>query len=63
MRKEAKKKLGMANTAMRNVHSAELNKIFQERGRSNANGIHANPADRRARTRSANKSRAIKEWF
>lgn len=54
-------KLGVANEAMRKAHSSELAKIMRLRAQSNANGVHANTADRRARTRSAAKSRAIKE--
>jgi hypothetical protein len=48
--------------AMRNAMAHEINQIIVERSFGNANGTHQNPADRRARTRSAAKSKALKDW-
>lgn len=56
-----KPNLGMANEAMRKAHAAELAKIVRLRAQSNASGVHANPADRRARTRATAKAKAINE--
>ena len=60
--KRNKKALGMMNDAVRNAHAAELARIFRERSQSNASGVHANAGDKRARTRSAAKAKALKEY-
>lgn len=56
------KKLGKANEARRKAHAEELHKLFIERSRSNADGEHANPKDKRARTRQAQKQKALKDF-
>lgn len=54
--------LNLNERALRNALAHEVNKIMVERSFGNANGTHQNPADRRARTRSASKTRALKDW-
>jgi hypothetical protein len=63
MNKKRKKKDHLTQTerAMRNVLAHELNQIIVDRSRGNANGTHQNPAERRIRTRSAAKRRAIED--
>jgi hypothetical protein len=53
-------KLGKTNEARRKVHAFELHTLFIERSRSSANGTHANRKDKRARTRSASKRKALR---
>ena len=53
--------LGKANEARRKAHAFELHTLFVERSRSNADGTHANRKDKRARTRSASKRKALRE--
>lgn len=50
------------NKARRNAEAEALSVILRERSRSNASGVHGNKATKRANTRSARKSKAIKEW-
>lgn len=60
--KKTKKQLGMLNDAVRNAHAAELAVLFRDRARSNASGVHVNAGDKRARTRSAAKVKAMREF-
>jgi hypothetical protein len=59
--KKQKPILGMANLAVRNAHSRELNAVIVERSRGNGAGAHANAGERRARTRGAKLRRALRE--
>lgn len=59
---KTKKQLGIMNDAVRNAHAAELARLFRERARSNASGIHLNVGEKRSRTRSASKAKALKEF-
>lgn len=61
-KKKKDNRLGLMNDAMRNAHSAELARLLRERAKSNASGIHLNPAEKRARTRNAAKAKALKEF-
>lgn len=54
--------MNKANQARAKVERSALSAILRERARSNASGIHTNKATKRANTRSARKSQAIKEW-
>lgn len=60
--KKNTKALGMMNDAVRNAHAAELARLFRERARSNASGVHANAGEKRTRTRSAAKAKALREF-
>lgn len=60
-KKRNKDHLTKAERAMRNVLAHELNQIMVDRSRGNANGVHQNPAERRLRTRSAAKRKAIED--
>lgn len=59
--KKKTEKLGLANTAMLKAAKAELAIVMRERAKSGASGTHANPKDKRARTRDAQLRKAIKE--
>jgi hypothetical protein len=54
--------MNKANKARRNAEALALEIILRERSRSNASGVHANKADKRARTRKARLNKAIREW-
>ena len=55
-------KMNKANEARRKAEAEALAVILRERSRSNASGVHANKGERRARTRSARKAVALREW-
>lgn len=54
--------MNKANKAIRNAEARALEVILRERSRSNASGVHSNKATKRARTRSADKARAVKDF-
>lgn len=54
--------LNKANQARRNAEAEALEVILRERSRSNASGAHADKRTKRQRTRSAQKSFALKGW-
>lgn len=54
--------MNKANQARAKVERSALSAILRERSRSNASGVHANKGERRARTRSARKAVALREW-
>jgi len=54
-------KLNFANQARARAEKSALALLLRRRATSNASGVHNNKADRRARTRQASKSKAIKE--
>lgn len=54
--------MNKANKARAKVERSALAEILRERSRSNASGVHANKGERRARTRSARKAVALREW-
>lgn len=56
------RRLGVANEARRKAEGFALHTLFVERSRSNANGTHADRRDKRARTRSANERKALKDF-
>lgn len=63
MKKKSKSNsLGLANDAVRKAHEAELAELFRQRAQSNASGMHGNKAEKRSRTRSAAKSKAVKDF-
>lgn len=53
--------LGLKNTAMLRAAETELAIVMRERAKSGGSGAHANPAEKRARTRSAQLRKALKE--
>jgi hypothetical protein len=55
-------KLNRAEQAVRNAEARALAVILRERAKSNASGTHANKADKRARTRNAKLTKALREW-
>jgi hypothetical protein len=56
------KPMNKANQARAKVERSALAVILRERAKSNASGIHTNKATKRANTRSARKSQALREW-
>ncbi len=55
-------KLDRNNQAVRNAEASVLAELLRQRARSNASGTHANKADKRARTRNAKLTKALREW-
>ncbi len=55
-------KLNRAEQARARAERSAIASVLRERAKSNASGIHANKADKRARTRQASKARALREW-
>jgi len=62
MARSKKQRLGKANEARRKVEAFQLHTLFVERSRSNADGIHANRREKRARTRNASERKALREF-
>jgi hypothetical protein len=54
--------MNKANEARRKAESKALAVILRERSRSNASGVHGNKATKRANTRLARKTNALREW-
>jgi hypothetical protein len=54
--------LNKANKARRDIEARELAKILRERSRSGASGVHADRRRRRAQTRSASLTRALRDY-
>lgn len=54
--------MNKAEQARAKAERSALSAILRERSRSNASGVHANKGERRARTRSARKAVALREW-
>lgn len=54
--------MNKAEQARLKAERSALAMILRERSRSNASGVHANKATKRAKTRSAKKRKAVAEW-
>jgi hypothetical protein len=54
--------MNRANKARRNAEASVLAELLRQRAKSNASGIHANKASKRARTRNAKLRKAVAEW-
>lgn len=54
--------LHKANQVARNIRASELESILRDRRQSNASGAHLNPAEKRARTRSASLKKSLKDF-
>jgi hypothetical protein len=54
--------MNKAEQARLKAERSALATILRERSRSNASGVHANKATKRAKTRSAKKRKAVAEW-
>lgn len=54
--------MNKAEVARLKAERGALALVLRERSRSNASGVHSNKGTKRANTRSARKTKALREW-